>query len=182
MASLLAYLQTLLDQKDIPCTLLEASSEVPYDRLIAVIGKNALNEEFLLEMTVYPQSFKTSSKEKEGSEYALIQFQYIFPSQVLPSTTQQVSGSLHFFNRLLHLPGFELDELHDQVLYRYNWLVKKSGIDLFLLSQVIGNIQLCLQLFHPYIKEIIEGRSTLDNILEKIIELSQKLNESQKES
>ncbi len=181
MTSLLAYLRPLLDQKDIPCTLLEASSEVPYDRLIAVIGKNALNEEFVLEITVYPQTFKTSPHEKEGSEYGLIQFQYIFPSQVVSSAMQQVSSSLHFFNRLLHLPGFELDELHDQVLYRYSWLVKKSGIDLFLLSQVIGNIQLCLQLFYPYIKEIIEGHLTLNDILEKMIELSKKINEPQKE-
>lgn len=175
---MLTYLQKLLDQKEIPSTLLKASSEVLYDRLVAVIGKNALHEEFLLEITVFPQSLKTSAHGKEESEYALIQFQYLFPLQVAPGAMQQVSGSLHFFNRLLHLPGFELDELHDQVLYRYSWVMKKSGIDLVLFSQVIGNIQLCLQLFHPYIKEIIEGRSTLDSMLEKMIELSKKMDES----
>ena len=151
---------------------MEASQAVPYERLLVALG-NDNSQDDTLEITAHPQSFEGAFTKKDlPDSYYLLQFQYVLPLEVSPDTFNQISNCLHFFNRLIHCPGYELDELSDQVIYRYVWFIKKSGIDPFLLMQVIGNIQLCFNMFRPYIKEIAEGKYTLEDILKKVIHLT----------
>ncbi len=172
--TILTHIQQLLDQNDFPSTLREASDEAPYDRLIVALESPIPNQENLLEIVAHPQSFEGElTRNKAQDSYYLIQFQYVLPAEISPDTFNQLSSCLHFFNRLLPCPGFELDELSDQIVYRYVWFIKKNGIDAFLVKQVIGNMQLCYNLFSPYINEIAEGKYTLQDILEKVIELTQ---------
>lgn len=175
--TILAFLQKLLIENDFPSTLFEANDDVPYDRIIVALESPDLNKDNLLEIVVHPQTFEGAFTKKTVSDsYYLIQFQFILPLEISPDTFNQVSSCLHFFNRLLHCPGFELDELSDQVVYRYVWFIKQKGIDAFLLKQVIGNMQLCFNLLSPYIKEIAEGKYTLEQILEKVTQLSKQQN------
>jgi hypothetical protein len=170
--TILTYLQKLLDESDQPCALMEPNDDFPYERLLIALESAAPNQGDLLEVTVHPQYFEGAfTNENRPDSYYLLQFQYVLPLEVLPDTFNQVSSSLHFFNRLLHCPGFELDELSDRVIYRYVWFIKKHGIDAFLLKQVIGNIQFCFNMFSIYIKEIAEGLYTLEEILEKVTHL-----------
>ena len=156
---------------------MEASSDVPQDRLLVVLGSPEKGKEDILEITAHPQAFEGDlSTEGQGGSYHLIQFQFVLPLEINPSTFNQVSSALHFFNRLLHCPGFELDELSDQIVYRYVWFIKKEGIDPFLLMQVIGNLDLCYHMFTPYIKEIAEGKYTLEDILKQVVALTKKVN------
>jgi hypothetical protein len=152
---------------------MEANSDVPYERLLVAVGSTIPNKDNILEITAHPQYFEGAfTKENLSDSYHLLQFQYILPVEVPLETFDQVSSCLHFFNRLIHCPGFELDELSSQIVYRYVWFVKKKGIDEFLLMQVIGNVQLCFNMFSPYIQEIAEGKYTLEDILEKVVHLT----------
>jgi hypothetical protein len=176
MKNTLKDIQKLLDEKDQPSTFLKASDEAPYDRLLVAFGAASPDEkDDVIEISAQSQFFEGSlTNDKATDSYHLIQFQYVLPLDLSPSTFNQVSSALHFFNRLLHCPGFELDELDNQVLFRYVWFVGKAGLDSLVLMQVLGNIQLCYKMFRPYVKEIAEGKYTLEDILEKVVQLTKK--------
>lgn len=170
----LRVIQQLLEENDFSCHLAAPTSTVPYERLLLAWEPNLPElAQDLIEITAQPlqQPEEIQKGEKEAS-YFLIQFQSICSFDVPASTIKQVSTALHFFNRLLHCPGFELDELNDQVLFRYVWYVSKQGLEAPLLIQIIGSIQLCIKLFSPSIKGLAEGEYTLEEILEKVVQLS----------
>lgn len=173
--TILSHMQQLLEENGQICTLVKSSAEFPYDHLLLLMTIQQDKPEELLEIAAYPQQFPAAlTKKAVADTYYLIQFQYKFPLQVPAAHFEQVSSSLHFFNRLLHCPGFELDELKDQILYRYSWFIKASGLDDLLLRQVIGSIQLSLALFSSYIQDIANGRQTLEQVLEQVIESAKK--------
>lgn len=172
--TILTYIQQLLEEKDQACALMEPSSDFPYERIVVACGSEYDKKADILEITAHPQFFEGAfTKEEMIDAYYLVQFQFVLPVEVPAENFNQVSNSLHFFNRLLHCPGFELDELSDQVLYRYVWFIKKNGIDAFLLTQVLGNIQLCFNMFKPYIQDIARGQYKLEHILEEVVKLAQ---------
>lgn len=173
--TILNDIQELLDEKDQPNTLREPSEQFPYERLLVACGTTTDKKTSgdILEITAHPQSFEGAfNKDENVDTYHLLQFQFTLSVTVSPDNIGQISSSLHFFNRLLHCPGFELDELSDRVFYRYVWFIKKKGIDSFLLMQVIGNLHLCYKMFGPYIKEIALGHYKLEDILEQVVKLS----------
>lgn len=171
--TILSYIQKILEESGQSSILKKASEDIPNDRLLLVLSSPEKSQEHVLEITAHPQAFEGKfTKENSADSYHLLQFQFVLPVDVTPATFNQVSSCLHFFNRLLHCPGFELDELSDQIVYRHAWFIKKKGIDAFLLMQVIGNLQLCFNMFSPYIKEIAEGKYTLEDILEKVAALT----------
>lgn len=169
MGDILIEIKNILDKKDWPCILKEPSAEIPYRCLLLDCGTNEEDQKELLEITTQFQSFPSSfMKDEERIDYELLQFQFVLPLIVYPDTFQQVSNALHFFNRLLHCPGFEMDELSDRVIYRYVLFLKKENVDASFLLHVLGNIQLCFKMFSPYVKEIAEGKYTLEDILAQI--------------
>lgn len=170
---MLKKIQKLLIENDQPCLFKKGDSTNPNDRLLVALSTPQEGDENILEITEFPQAFQGISS-KETSDTHLVQFQFTLPIDITPHTFNQVSSALHFFNRLLHCPGFELDELNNQVIYRYCWFIKKAALDPSLLQQVIGNISLCYKMFIPYIKEIALGKYTLEEILEKVLELTKK--------
>ncbi len=170
--TILTHIQQLLQENGQTCTLVKISKEFSQDRLLVLITVQQNKPEETLEIVAYPQQLPPALAKEET--YYLVQFQYVFPLKVPSAHFEQVSSSLHFFNRLLHCPGFELDELKDQIVYRYSWFIKSSGLDALLLMQVIGSIQLSLSLFGGYIQEIAHGRKTLEDVLEQVIELAKK--------
>lgn len=176
--NILPYIQKILDEQDQPCTLMEPSPDFPYERLLVVCGNDKEGKADILEITAHPQFFEGAfTKENHVDSYYLLQFQFVLPIEVSAENFNQISSSLHFFNRLLHCPGFEVDEISDQILYRYVWFIKKKGIDSFLLMQVLGNIQLCFKMFGPYIKDIAEGKYQLEDILQQVVNLTKQQSE-----
>jgi hypothetical protein len=170
--TILAYIQELLDEKDQPSTLMEPTTVAPYEHLLVACSHDDDDRADILQITAHPQFFEGAfTKENVPDTYHLLQMQFILPLEVPAENFNQVSSALHFFNSLLHCPGFELDELNDRVIYRYVWFIKRRGIDSFLLMQVIGNMQLCFRMFNPYIKEIAEGKYKLEDILEQVAKL-----------
>jgi hypothetical protein len=170
--AILADIQKLLMEKGLPSSLRQVTEDAPEEHLLVALKTAGQDQEELLEIKTYPQNFENAFKKEELLDtYYILQFQFIVPASFSPETFSQLSSSLHFFNRLIHCPGFELDELNNRIVYRYVWFIKKTGIDSFLLMQVIGNIHLCYTMFTPYIKEIAEGKFTLEDILGKVLEL-----------
>lgn len=171
--TILAHIQSFLDEKDQASTLMEPSSEVPHERLLVACENENDQTADIMEITAHPQFFEGAfTKQNISDAYYLLQFQFIVPIEIPPENFNQVSSSLHFFNCLLHCPGFTLDELSDRVIYRYVWFIKRKGLDAFLLMQVLGNMQFCFKMFSPYIKEIAQGKYKLEQILEKVVKLA----------
>lgn len=173
--TILSHIQSLLEEQKRECSLLPPSSESSHERLLVLMNMQHNKKETIIEITAHLQQIPDSiAREVTTEPFYLIQFQSVLPTQVPPATFSAVSNSLHFFNRLSHCPGFELDELSDQVLYRYVWFVKESGFDSFLLMQILGTIHLYLEMFSPHIQEIAKGTYTLPDVLEQVIQLAKK--------
>jgi hypothetical protein len=171
--TILSHIQNLLEEQKRECTLIPPSSASPQERLLVLM--NIHNREDAIEITAHLQQIPDHiAHEIVAEPFYLIQFQSLLTIQVPPTTFSAVSNSLHFFNRLSQCPGFELDELSDQVLYRYVWFVKENGFDSFLLMQILGTIQLYLEMFSPHIQEIAKGAYTLPDVLEQVLQLAKK--------
>lgn len=160
MAEILTRLQEILEKNGKSSTLQKGGDEAP-DRLLVVLGTIEEGQEDVMEVTEAVPLFP-------DKPYHLLQFQYVLSGEVTADTFNQVSSVLHFFNRLIHCPGFELDELNNKVIYRYMWFVKDEGIDSFLVMQLLGNLRICYKMFSPYINEIAQGKYTLEEILKKV--------------
>lgn len=169
---MLKEIHQLLIEIDQPSLLLEGDDQEPYDRLLVTLEAPQKGESNVLTITEFPQFLKEVAQQEW--EDHLLQFQFILPVEISPHTFNQVSSSLHFFNRLLHCPGFELDELNSQIVYRYCWFINQKGLTPLLLQGVIGNLKLCYHLFLPYIKEIAQGKYTLEDILQQVLALTKK--------
>ncbi len=171
MENLLLFLQRLLKENDKPSKLEKAKGEILNDRLLVALGNMDEGQEGVMEITEYLPSVQETPTQ---DALLMIQFQYVLDVNVTPDTFNQVSSALHFFNRMIHCPGFELDELNNKILYRYMWFINKKGIDSLLLLQVLGNLHVCYKMFSPYIKEIAQGKYTLEDILEQVASLAPK--------
>lgn len=172
MTTLLEKIQKFLDENDQPSTLFQPTSEFPYERILIATENQKEQHVDFLEITALEMPKDVA--QEESSNCSLIQFQFLLPVKVSAEYFHQISSALHFFNRLLHLPGFELDELTNQIIYRYVWFTAQDRLDASLFMQALGNVQLCFKLFSPFIIEIAKGKYQLEDIIQQVVTLTEK--------
>jgi hypothetical protein len=169
---ILEQIQKIVETRNVATILSKESKATPYPHLLVPFEKH------IMEITEHPtfqgQLLPNANKNPQEQQYYLIQFQFVLLDKVPAETFNQTSSALHFFNRLLHCPGFELDQINDIVTYRYCWFMKKSELDSFLFLQVFDNVLLAFQMFSPYVENIIQGKYTLENIIQEMLDQQNK--------
>lgn len=172
---MLKKIQSFLEQEKFECSILQATDELPYDRLLIFLGLDSQKREQILEITAQEQVFKPEADAKKGQPhgYYRIQFQYLYPFAVEDTALNQVGSLILFLNQMSDFPGLELNELENQVSYRYIWLTKASGIDAPLILSIVGIIKLTLELFTASIERLAEGKATFNELLKEVIEIAQ---------
>lgn len=173
---LLRFEKTLREE-EYDCSLVEATDTVPYERLITFIGLDEKERERILEVTVLKQEFFKGlvEGEKEGSDFFRVQFQVFFPFNIEPSASNQVASLICYLNRLVELPGFDMDEINLQVSYRYVFLYGEKGFNKKLFTSLVGFIMLTIELFGATLEKVATGETTFNQLLEQIIEIAKKM-------
>lgn len=164
-------LQQMLNEAKFECTL-EPSKRYPEGRLLVFLAGDHKQRERSLEVTTQKQVL---GSRKEDIPFRRVQFETALPFNFSVSASQDVAAFLHFLNRQLELPGFEMDEGNRLILYRYVLLSSEDQLHTDLLKGIIGSITLLLDLFGEAIEKTAVGETTFNEILEKILETADAL-------
>lgn len=171
---MLQEIQNQLEQAHVNCAYYSATTEVPFERILVLLGQDDQQREQIVEMTAQEQHLHLAENVQTENSFYRIQFQLLLPFKVEDTALPQMASLILFINRLLDFPGLELDELDNQIYYRYVWLAKKHEVDVSIILSILGIILLVLQLFTPAIESIANGTSTFNELLEELIQLSEK--------
>ncbi|WP_154017855.1 hypothetical protein [Candidatus Protochlamydia phocaeensis] len=146
------------------------------DRLLVFLGFDYKQRERIVEIIAREQQFDQAFKKTAAPDhYFLIQFQIQLPFEVQELASNQVASLILFLNQLLDWPGFELNELNNRVSYRYVWLIKQTALDEYLITNIIGNLMLCLDMFTETIEHIATSQATFNELLEQILQFSSQI-------
>ena len=173
----LSQFQKIIREEEFDCSLVEATEIVPYDRLIVFLGLDEKERERILEVTILKQEFMKGLDllDENGPVFFRVQFNVGFPFGIKPEATSQVSSLICYLNRLMELPGFEMDEISLQLSYRYILLYGEEKFNKKLLISIVGLIMLLLELFSSTLERVAVGEATFNKLLEEIIAISQKM-------
>lgn len=158
----------IYDEENYPCNLMEATEEQPEEQLLVYVGTDYKQREQILQITSQKQILGEERSGTPMNEYFRIQFKFLYPFSTDTLVLSQVASLLHFLNKQADFPGFELDELDNQVLFRYVWLVKDSGFDRLVAMSLTGIITLLVTMFGEAIERVATGKSTFDDLLREV--------------
>nr|WP_166156318.1 hypothetical protein [Neochlamydia sp. AcF84]NGY95246.1 hypothetical protein [Neochlamydia sp. AcF84] len=167
------FQQALMDEK-FDCSYIEATDQTSYPRLLLFLGVDDKEREKILEITALKQELMPGLASSDNPFYRL-QFQAVFPFAVHPQASTQVSSLICYLNRLIELPGFEMDEVNLKLNYRYILLYGERSLNKNLCFSIIGLIMLTLELFSSTLERVAIGETTFNQILEEIIKIAQQV-------
>lgn len=152
---------------------IQRSEGLPIDRLLVLIGSDDQERKQFLEITALEQQLAQGlEKENETPIYLRIQLQYSFPFTMKDRSAADTASLLFFMNRMLEFPGLELDEMGQKIYYRYVFLLQEGHLDHYILLAIVGLIMLIVDVFSEAIEKVATGKTTFNEILEQIVELS----------
>lgn len=176
---LLKEIASVLERERMASYILEATEENALPRLLVFLGNDYQNRERLLAITAQRQFFTglPHRTEQRSREYVQINFEVAFPFPVLETAIPEIASLLLFINRTIDLPGLEMDELNNKVLYRYVLLAPRIEDEAVLYLSIVGLIMMILDLFTETIEKIASGKATFNQLLEKMLEVSKVIKE-----
>jgi hypothetical protein len=173
---ILQNIQDILEKEEFICSILPANETLPVERLQVFLGSDLKNRERMLEIRAGLQqlSQEITSLPQPQTPPARVQFLVQLPFKVKDSALSQVASMLLFLNPLIDLPGFELDELHGRVTYRYVWIIKPEAIDALLILSIVSTILLNLSLCSDNIESLADGKLSFNDLLAQAVQLTEK--------
>ncbi|MFI0435441.1 MAG: hypothetical protein ACH350_06930 [Parachlamydiaceae bacterium] len=170
---ILKDIQKKLEHSDFISSFFVADSKNPFDRLFVSLGLDAKKREQLLAITTTEQQIDVEGAIAKSPFLPVrIQYRIELPFHIEDFSLNQVASLILFLNQFIDLPGFELDELHGKVFYRYVWITIPNAIDPNLIITILEAIILNLSLFSEVIESLAEGKTSFNDLLSQIIELS----------
>jgi hypothetical protein len=135
------------------------SEENPFPRIDFPIGPDKNNVERVVQCTIQAQElFDTKSQ--------LYRLYYTFPFKVEALATAHMARLVSFLNTHQDFPGFSYDEVEGRIFFQYTQFgLEKSQH----LVAILGLFAITLSLFETPIQEIAEGRQSMNEFLEEII-------------
>lgn len=172
----LQSIEQILKNEGFDCCVDPEDVAPPFGRILLFLGKAREEGELILEITTQHQELGESLRDPpELPQYMRTQFQLAFPFDALPASGNDIACLLAFLNRTLELPGFEFDEMHHKIFYRYVLLHKRGDFDKTLLLGVVGVALMLCNVFAETIESIAQGKSSFNDLLEELGQLSKKI-------
>jgi hypothetical protein len=168
----LKEIQKILEKEEFICSFSPATEKIPVERLLVFLNLDLKKRERMVEISAAQQ--QTSPDFLISQPVSLpyrLQFRLSLPFKVEDIALNQVASMLLFLNQFIDLPGFELDELNGQVIYRYVWIIKPEAIDASLIMSIMGAIMLNLSLFGETIESLAKGEMSFNDLLSHIVTL-----------
>jgi hypothetical protein len=170
---ILENIKKILEKEEFECILASPTEQFPINRLLIFLGVDAKERERMLEIIASQQQVSPEfSLPKVVTHPYRLQFRVQLPFKVQDIALNQVASLLLFLNQFIDLPGFELNELEGQVLYRYVWIMQPSLIDEILIMSIIGAIMLNLGMFSDTIESLTDGKMSFNELLVQIISIA----------
>lgn len=171
--------EKILQNNDFEASLIEANDDFPFDQLLLYLGADYKNREQILQITAQVQELAQDVlKQKDiPGRYLRVQFQFTFPFKFLDETFRDTASLAFFLNRTFEMPGIEINEADNQIIYRYVLLAGDKELDEKLWLAILGIIMLILELFTETIELVAAGKKSFNKILEEVIDLLNKMEE-----
>ena len=173
----LQTLEKIFHAEGLDCALTPSTDEVP-ERLLVYLGLDGMNRQRVIEVTAQDQDLLREVQGEGGGLFsgaAKIQFEVDFPFPAQDDTTHEVRSLLSFLNRMMELPGLEIDEVENRIYYRYVFLSYQTEDNLKLSLGILGTILVMLDLYTGVIEPVAEGRKSFDELLEDVLKATEKL-------
>jgi hypothetical protein len=173
----LQKLERLFHQEGLDCALTPSADEAP-ERLFIFLGLDGMNRQRIVEITAQDQNLL---REIQGEGVGLfsgaikIQFEADFPFRAQDDTAHEVRSLLSFLNRMMELPGLELDEIENRIYYRYVFLSYQNEDNLRLSLGILGAILVMLDLYTGVVEPVADGRKAFDELLEDVLTATGKM-------
>lgn len=165
--NLLKAIEKMAHKEKLDVSLFESSEKIPYDVLTVFLGTDAKSRPFVLNIT----SQKQVIDPKKDSGIFRIPMQIKLPFKIADFSLSQTSNLVSLLNHFLDLPGFEVNEVENEVSYRYVLLADKAGINESLIIGIIGMIKFILDTHAQAIESVATGEITYDELLEKALNI-----------
>lgn len=172
----LQFLETMLKEEKLDCSLEPDRHAPPFGKLLVFLGHDALDRERALIITVQEQNLGEALKtQPEKPKFVRIQFEVCLPFPMKEHAANETGSLLAFLNRMLELPGFEMDEINGKIFYRYVLLTSNEGANKELVMGIIGVILLFLEMFSEAIERIASGKNSFNELLEQVLQSAEAL-------
>ncbi len=165
--NVLKAIEKMAKAEQLDVSLFESSEKIPYDVLTVFLGADAKSRPFVLNITAQKQVLDP----KKDSGIFRIPFQVKLPFKIADFSFSQTSNLVSLLNHFLDLPGLEVNEVENEVSYRYVLLVDKDGMNESLIIGIIGMIKFIIDMHASAIESVATGEITYDELLEKALKI-----------
>ena len=181
--NILKNLENMLHEEGLDCTYTGDSEDSPFEFLMVFLGNDPKGREKILQISAQNQELAQSLRTEpiELPEMARVQFQILFPFQIVETSSREVGSLVCFLNGILDLPGIEMNEAEGNVYYRYILLAIREDLNKHLILSIIGIIMLTMEIYADLIEQVSKGEITFNEVLEKVIQTDKSLDDRDQE-
>lgn len=171
---ILEKVKQILEEEKFECTLSPSTAANSADRLLVFLALDQKKREKILEISAGQQqaALKITMPQAEKIPYR-VQFTVKLPFKVIDLALSQVASLLHFINQAIDLPGFELNEMDGEIIYRYVWVISPTAITAAFIMSIVGSMMLNLSLFTETIETLADGKMSFNDLLAQIVKISE---------
>ncbi|MCB1111702.1 MAG: hypothetical protein H7A37_06015 [Chlamydiales bacterium] len=173
----LDIINTIFKDQGYSCSIIEESDTIPFPHLQLNLGPDGNGSNRIMHIIIEEQILDQSFREVEepGNPILRLVFDTELPFKVDPTTAREVGTLLHFINREIDLPGFELAEVEDKVYFRHVQLTREAGVDVTVIYSIVGLTLFYLNWFSSVIESLAKGETTFNEVLENVLKISQEM-------
>jgi len=170
-AKFLKMIQDCLKNASFDCVLQPDLRAPPFGRLLVFLGTDQQGREKVMEITAQFQDLGEALQTPASSPHFIrVQFEICLPFTCQASACSELASLVTFLNRMLEIPGFELDEVNGKVFYRYVHLDHIEGEKKTVINGIIGAASLLTELFSELIESVAIGKRSFNQILEEMLQ------------
>lgn len=172
--------EKILMEEEYDCSIVESNETFPYDRLLVFLGVDEKERERILEVSVLKQEMGlniTPDQKNHEPDIYRVQFLIKFPFEVKPSASNQMTSLVCYLNKIVELPGFEVNEVNLDVFYRYVLMYGEKKFNKKLFTSLVGIMMLLTELFSVTLEKVSVGETTFNELLEEVISIAQSVNQ-----
>lgn len=162
-------LEHALSLGNIPVQYFPATEDAPLPFLAVDIGTDDKDRQRLLAIHITEQelgqNIQESKKQHEEAPLVFIEFSVKYPFTFDPMYGKDIGSLLHFLNRQIKLPGFQMDEAENTIFFQYNLVTTLEGVSDILVLSLVGMIMLAVDMYSFAIETLATGDMSFNELM-----------------
>ena len=138
-------------------------TEIPYIEID--LDEDHLGRDQVLKIQSQTQILDPDQKTK----FTKIEFSVEYPFTYVPIKSSDLARFIAFINRFSDLPGFELDEVDQTILFRHVYIGIENNVNALFFTSIIGLILMIMDLNAKNIELIASGERSFDSMITEIL-------------